>query len=97
MRVPDSELKDQPSTDGIELRSDGPLLPLSENQEPKKASVHSAVYVSYVYRTSLNIRELIKLFSAWIAASSGTILYNKWLLDTLGFSEFNHVARLKHR
>jgi len=24
--------------------------------------------------------------TAWIAASSGTILYNKWLLDTLGFS-----------
>jgi hypothetical protein len=95
MRVSDSELKDEPSADGIELRSERPILPISENKESKKGSVHAAVYVTYAYRMSLHIRILTKLFSAWIAASSGTILYNKWLLDTLGFSECTCVAILQ--
>ncbi|KAF2430906.1 glucose-6-phosphate/phosphate and phosphoenolpyruvate/phosphate antiporter [Tothia fuscella] len=70
MRVSDDLEKDGGVEHDVAMRLE-PILPVSnatEKDQPPKASIHSAVYVT-----------------AWIAASSGTILYNKWLLDTLGF------------
>ncbi|TID27030.1 hypothetical protein E6O75_ATG01523 [Venturia nashicola] len=53
------------------MEARGPLLPLTEVKEQSQRP--KVVVHSAVYVT------------AWIACSSGTILYNKWLLDTLGF------------
>ncbi len=60
--------------------------PAAEQIEPPKPSLHPAFYVMCAQPLPARY-DFADPFSAWIAMSSGVILFNKWVLDTKNFSK----------
>ncbi|KAI9149357.1 putative sugar phosphate/phosphate translocator [Paramyrothecium foliicola] len=54
-------------------------LPVTDKPEPKSKGLHPALYILYVLPRALQLN--------WILFSNLTILFNKWLIDTAGFSK----------
>jgi len=65
-----------------------PLLSKGPAQPEKPSSLKVGLYMVYVLYHDR--KACINCCSAWIVSSNITILFNKWLLDTAGFSTFAH-------
>src|SRR5437763_14993733 len=86
----DTEKKARLSGESPRISEPNATLPTvgvaTEKPEPPTAALHPAVYVMYA---SLGYKIKAKLTyccSSWISLSSSVILFNKYLLDTMGFS-----------
>lgn len=67
-----------------------PLLSKGPAQPEKPSSLKVGLYMVFVLQVRCKDCLLTNDFSAWIVSSNITILFNKWLLDTAGFSTLAH-------
>lgn len=84
-----------PGDDDVERQglTEKPLPPATEATAGRGTGVHPAFFIVYVllrfltYRVLVYSRHTNGTFRSWIFFSNCTILLNKWLIDTAGFSK----------